>query len=277
MWPISLPVVFWICHHFPPPPGWAVVALAFLAAIMTLYPPLQGKDGRWQRAAWIVVFGFLGVFELWAISHDRAEQDRLHTEDMTKLNAQFIDTLNRIGQTRATLGQTSSQLGQVQLRLHAVQVQVAGLQKGQGNQTLLIQQIKEDATKPLSDLPSETVRRLIGENYQRLIIADELRYQAIQGPLWSPTYRDRLPPAEKAKQRQDFYNTKMEEYRRQLGEILPEADTLRTLILKKIGAHSEEDDHEGDVFKAAINGRVQDFSARKAADYLMNLSNRLPK
>ncbi len=77
--------------------------------------------------------------------------------------------------------------------------------------------------------------------------------------------------------RKEFYDAQMDNYRRELTDILPEADTLRKLMLKKIGEHSPEDDHEAELFQAAINGNIREFSASYAADYLQSLSNRMKK
>ena len=67
----------WI-HYFNPslPVGTYVTFLAFLAVVVTIWPP----ENRWNKTAWIAVFFFLMLFEIHNLYRDRAEHDKEQAE-----------------------------------------------------------------------------------------------------------------------------------------------------------------------------------------------------
>ncbi len=257
---------FW---HWPPHPGVSIAILGLLAALVSL----KGTDKPWPRlagAALVLLFLGLCGLEIYSVGRDTDERNTQHLRDIGESNRQFLETLGEIKTT-------ASEVGQMKTRLHVLEIDASGLRKGQEGETLLIQAMKEDATKPLSDLSPDTLRKLVREDSQRLKEANFSRTRADDGPTYPPGARDKWSPERIAMDRKEFYDAQMDNYRRELTDILPEADTLRKLMLKKIGEHSPEDDHEAELFQAAINGNIREFSASYAADYLQSLSNRMKK
>jgi hypothetical protein len=75
---VALSVVFLSAFRFrefifPPPPGYSVALLGALAVVMTFV--LSKEPSKSAKAAWIVAAFSLMVLEMWAISHDRREQN----------------------------------------------------------------------------------------------------------------------------------------------------------------------------------------------------------
>jgi hypothetical protein len=60
-------------YIFPPPPGYSVALLGALAIVMTFVLPKEPSKG--EKAAWIFMAFLLMALEMWAISHDRQEQN----------------------------------------------------------------------------------------------------------------------------------------------------------------------------------------------------------
>jgi hypothetical protein len=58
---------------FPPPPSYSVAVLGALAVVMTLVLPKE--PSKLAKAAWMFAAFSLMAFEMWAVSHDRKEQD----------------------------------------------------------------------------------------------------------------------------------------------------------------------------------------------------------
>ena len=98
-WAIRLAWRLWAFVVWPlPPPGYSIVILGLVAAIVTLWPP--SKENRWGRASLVFAFAVLSGLEMWAISHDRAKQDRLHEQDVQKIDQQFFDEIHMLHRLR---------------------------------------------------------------------------------------------------------------------------------------------------------------------------------
>lgn len=71
-------------YTLPPPPGVCVAILGSLALVITLVPPKMPSKG--QKVLWIISTLVLMVGEIWAISHDRAEQNKSFQAMLTSVN-----------------------------------------------------------------------------------------------------------------------------------------------------------------------------------------------
>jgi hypothetical protein len=72
-------------YVFPPPPGYSVALLGALAIVMTFVLPKEPSKG--EKAGWIFIAFLLMAWEMWAISHDRKEQDAHFSQIVQGLTA----------------------------------------------------------------------------------------------------------------------------------------------------------------------------------------------
>lgn len=97
----------------PPPPGISVVFVGLLAAILSLWQP----KNRWGRAALVFAFAGLSGLEIWAISHDRREQDRQHREDIININEHFAEQISANAKVAADVSDVKANISDVKKRL----------------------------------------------------------------------------------------------------------------------------------------------------------------
>jgi hypothetical protein len=68
---------------FPPPSSYSIAILGVLAVVMTVMLPKE--PSKTQKVMWIAAAFFLMFLEMWAVSHDRKEQDAHFVEIVHKL------------------------------------------------------------------------------------------------------------------------------------------------------------------------------------------------
>lgn len=76
----------------PQPPGYAIGLLGFLAILMTF----RKDPGTWEKVMWIGGTFFLMVAELFAIGHDRKEQDIRHHAELMHQQQLFDASIARL-------------------------------------------------------------------------------------------------------------------------------------------------------------------------------------
>lgn len=80
---------------FPPPPGYSIAALGVVTLIMTLVLPKEPTKS--QKAAWILAAFVLMFVEMWAVSHDRRQQEIQHTAELRRQQQLFDASLQHLG------------------------------------------------------------------------------------------------------------------------------------------------------------------------------------
>ena len=80
------------CFHIYPPVGTYIAVLAFLAAVVTIWPP----EHPWGKALWIFAFLLVMVLEVRNLYRDRADHDRSQAEALRINREQFETTMRNI-------------------------------------------------------------------------------------------------------------------------------------------------------------------------------------
>lgn len=91
-------------YIFPPPPGYSVALLGALAIAMTFV--LQKEPSKGEKAAWIFMAFLLMALEMWAISHDRQEQNAHFSQIAQGLTTTIQDNQEMLIQAEQILQKT---------------------------------------------------------------------------------------------------------------------------------------------------------------------------
>jgi uncharacterized membrane protein len=104
--------------HTPLPPiGTYVATLAFLAAVVTIWPP----EGRWPKAGWVILFGALLGFEVHNLYRDRAQHDREQNDARKREDDRFAEILqNDQSEFKATMDKSRQLLSMTQESLNNI-------------------------------------------------------------------------------------------------------------------------------------------------------------
>src|SRR5450759_4024127 len=78
--------------HIYPPVGTYIAVLAFLAAVVTIWP----TEHPWGRAVWVFAFLLVMVFEVRNLYRDRADHDKSQAESFKTNREQFEATMRNI-------------------------------------------------------------------------------------------------------------------------------------------------------------------------------------
>lgn len=86
--------LFVVIPHFKfyPPIGVYIAILAFLAAIMSFWPP----DNKWAKAAWLLIFVITLLLEIQTLYHERKEQNILQANNIADAERRFAKTIDRL-------------------------------------------------------------------------------------------------------------------------------------------------------------------------------------
>ena len=94
---VSVAILLFWCWRLPPP-GYAIGALAVMAAVMSLH--IEAKMQWWEKATWMLLMGAFLILEFKAIKEDRGTQEEVHKKELAQQAKSAEDTIDAILESR---------------------------------------------------------------------------------------------------------------------------------------------------------------------------------
>jgi hypothetical protein len=154
-----------ICYLLPPPPGYSIAVLGLLGIIMSFrLGKKPEKVGKAEVRIWLgVCFGLMAL-EMWAITHDRHDQDAKYRDEANQRQMQFESTVAQLKSIETHVVEIPASLSPME---HRLEEEIAAAKHGAVKSVPTLKEKALQIAKEITDflnLRSDEASRLGGSS-----------------------------------------------------------------------------------------------------------------